>query len=74
MFDGNRHGRGIERYENEEVFDGYWLNNLRNGRGKMNFTNGDFYEGAVFKYNLFCLYYLDDKLFIKLSRVEIIIF
>ena len=33
--------------ENGDVYDGYFKNNLKEGKGKIYFKNGDTYEGDM---------------------------
>lgn len=32
-------------YANGDVYEGDWVNNFKNGKGKMTYVNGDVYEG-----------------------------
>ena len=32
-------------YNNNEIYEGNWKNNLKEGNGKMIYKNGDIYEG-----------------------------
>ena len=38
-------GRATASYPNGELYDGYFLDGIREGRGKYNYTNGDKYDG-----------------------------
>jgi hypothetical protein len=33
-------------YQNKDVYDGEWLNDMCNGYGNMEFKNGDIYLGS----------------------------
>jgi predicted nucleic acid-binding Zn ribbon protein len=43
--DGQRHGKGVYRYSNGDVYDGEFVNDKRHGFGAMHFVNGDHYIG-----------------------------
>ena len=38
-------GQGSFFYENDDRYDGYWLNGKKHGQGRMIYSNGDIYEG-----------------------------
>lgn len=38
-------GQGSKFYENDDRYDGFWLNGKRHGQGRMIYENGDIYEG-----------------------------
>jgi len=40
-----RHGRGVLRYINGDVYEGEFKGNKRNGRGIMRFASGGLYKG-----------------------------
>ncbi|CCW65132.1 unnamed protein product [Phytomonas sp. EM1] len=40
-----RHGYGIMRYYNGDVYEGKWFNNRRHGQGKLLRADGEIYEG-----------------------------
>ena len=44
-------------YKDRSIYKGLWEDDKRNGEGKLNFTNGDYYEGG-FKEDK---YYGNDK-------------
>lgn len=53
MKGGKRHGDGVYTWtEDGCTYDGMWLNNLQNGRGKMTFKNGNVYVGNFTKNNI----------------------
>ena len=35
----------METWSNGDKYEGYWLNDIKHGKGKFTMTNGDFYEG-----------------------------
>ncbi|ORC87532.1 uncharacterized protein TM35_000211380 [Trypanosoma theileri] len=41
----HRHGRGMARYVNGDVYDGDWISNRRQGQGKLVTESGEVYEG-----------------------------
>ena len=43
---GNPEGLGKMIYENQDVYDGEWINGLREGNGVLTFLNGDVYKGS----------------------------
>jgi len=43
---GNPEGLGKMIYENQDVYDGEWINGLREGNGILTFLNGDVYKGS----------------------------
>ncbi|OWZ17925.1 hypothetical protein PHMEG_0008069 [Phytophthora megakarya] len=43
--DGQRHGYGIERMENGEVYEGYWGYDRHNGPGELVLSDGSRYDG-----------------------------
>lgn len=49
---GKEHGHGIYKYDNGDIYEGEWKDNMRNGHGIYVFTEGDIYEGE----------YKDDKI------------
>jgi len=40
-----RHGKGIQTWNDGSVYEGYWANNKANGRGRLIETDGSVYEG-----------------------------
>lgn len=40
-----KHGKGIMEYENSDIYDGEWTNNIKKGKGIMKYRNGDVYIG-----------------------------
>ena len=40
-----RHGRGIQNYPDKSIYLSYWKNDKPNGKGKMIYPKGDYYEG-----------------------------
>ena len=38
-----RHGYGSMKYESGVTYEGFWENNVPNGRGKFEFPSGDIY-------------------------------
>jgi 1-phosphatidylinositol-4-phosphate 5-kinase len=40
-----RHGKGVFRYCNGDVYDGYWRNDLKHGIGTYHSEHGNSYEG-----------------------------
>ena len=44
---GQRHGKGIMRYKNGDVYAGYWKDGKMHGVGKMTFKDGKKYNGVV---------------------------
>ena len=43
--DDKRHGYGVFHSAVEGIYEGYWVNGLREGQGKMSYRTGDVYEG-----------------------------
>ena len=39
-------GQGKMMYDNGDVYDGEWVNGVRQGIGRMTYANGDIYDGA----------------------------
>ena len=37
--DGKRHGRGRYIYPNGDTYDGYWVDDIRQGEGKLTYDN-----------------------------------
>ena len=48
--DGHREGHGVQYFPNGYKFTGMWQGNKANGQGKLEYTDGTFYEG-IFKEN-----------------------
>ncbi|POM59197.1 AAA domain containing hypothetical protein, partial [Phytophthora palmivora] len=44
--DGQRHGYGIERMENGELYEGYWAHDRHNGPGELVLSDGSRYDGT----------------------------
>ncbi|KAF4146682.1 WW domain-containing protein [Phytophthora infestans] len=44
--DGQRHGYGIERMENGELYEGYWAYDHHNGPGELVLSDGSRYDGS----------------------------
>ncbi|KAF1782244.1 OST-HTH/LOTUS domain [Phytophthora cactorum] len=44
--DGQRHGYGIERMENGELYEGYWAYDRHNGPGELVLSDGSRYDGS----------------------------
>jgi hypothetical protein len=42
---GKRHGKGRMAYQNGDIYEGEWKNDLREGKGKNIYANGNVYEG-----------------------------
>ena len=42
---GQRHGRGVYRYADGDVYEGDYKDNKKHGRGVFRYTSGDVYEG-----------------------------
>ena len=40
-----RHGRGFHTRFDCSIYEGYWKNDMANGRGRLIYSNGDVYEG-----------------------------
>lgn len=45
---GKANGYGWGIFETRGIYQGYWKNNLRHGKGKHTWKNGDVYEGDFF--------------------------
>jgi len=45
LFKYERHGVGIMKYDNGDIYEGQWAYNYMDGVGKMTYANGDIYEG-----------------------------
>lgn len=43
-----RHGMGIMKYDSGRIYEGFWKNDLRDGKGYEIFPNGNIYEGDYF--------------------------
>jgi hypothetical protein len=43
---GQRHGFGVYKYKNGDIYTGQWVEDKREGEGKYKFQNGDLYEGV----------------------------
>ena len=43
--EGKRHGKGIMKYINGDIYDGEWENDKKNGKGKYLYVNKDEYDG-----------------------------
>ncbi|KAG7397286.1 F-box/LRR-repeat protein 7 [Phytophthora boehmeriae] len=43
--EGQRHGYGIERLDNGELFEGYWAHDRHNGPGELVLADGSRYDG-----------------------------
>jgi hypothetical protein len=43
--DGQRHGYGIERLDNGELYEGYWAHDRHNGPGELVLADGSRYDG-----------------------------
>ena len=44
-----RHGRGIQIWIDKTIYIGYWKNDLANGKGKLIYPKGNYYEGEFVK-------------------------
>ncbi|KAL3669074.1 hypothetical protein V7S43_005458 [Phytophthora oleae] len=44
--DGQRHGYGIERMDNGELYEGYWAHDRHNGPGELVLSDGSRYDGV----------------------------
>jgi hypothetical protein len=44
-----RHGKGLHKAKNGEVYDGDWEEDMRTGKGLFTFRNGDYYIGEWLK-------------------------
>jgi preprotein translocase subunit SecG len=42
---GEKHGIGKMEYENGDVYEGHWVDDLRHGKGKITFVNKSSYDG-----------------------------
>ena len=40
-----REGQGVEVYINNSIYEGYWIDDLYNGHGRMIYPDGEIYEG-----------------------------
>ena len=40
-----RHGKGLQSWNDGSMYEGYWKNDKANGRGRLIHANGDVYEG-----------------------------
>ena len=43
---GKKHGKGIWRYPNGDVYEGDWYEEQKQGYGKYTYSDGDVYEGG----------------------------
>ncbi len=43
---GKRSGRGVYRFANGDVYDGWWQNDKKHGQGVFRFASGDVYDGT----------------------------
>ena len=43
--DGLRHGKGVQNWPDGSKYEGYWENDMANGRGRLIHADGDVYEG-----------------------------
>ena len=44
--DNQRHGKGIMKYNNGDIYDGHWKKDKkRHGKGILKYNNGDIYDG-----------------------------
>ena len=53
-----RHGIGQTIFQNGDIYNGEYKNDMINGKGKYIFKNGDIYEGKFFKYIISWLWYI----------------
>lgn len=44
-FEDKKHGRGTFFYKNNDRYDGYWVNGMPQGEGRMIYANENIYEG-----------------------------
>ena len=44
-----RHGRGIQVWIDGSRYEGYWMKDKANKRGKLTHSDGDIYEGMLLK-------------------------
>ena len=44
-YEDKKHGRGTFFYKNGDRYDGYWVNGLPQGEGRMIYANENIYEG-----------------------------
>ena len=40
-----RQGEGVQVFPDGSMYEGYWVNNKANGKGRLIHANGDVYEG-----------------------------
>ena len=40
-----RHGYGVQLYDNGSLYEGYWVENQKSGKGRVIYNNLDTYEG-----------------------------
>ena len=40
-----RDGKGIYKYKNGDIYDGYWVKDEKEGYGEYKFASGDIYKG-----------------------------
>jgi hypothetical protein len=52
-YQGQHHGYGILLFNDNSLFEGYFINNKINGTGKIFYNNDDFFEGEI-KNNMKC--------------------
>jgi hypothetical protein len=42
---GKKHGKGVMKFRNGDIYTGSWENNMINGEGTMVYSNGEKYHG-----------------------------
>eukprot|EP01040_Poterioochromonas_malhamensis_P015215 gene15215-16996_t len=45
LMDGAKHGRGIYKYPNGDIYEGEWKGDKMDGKGKYTYISGDIYQG-----------------------------
>ena len=45
MLNGKRHGLGKQIWPDNSLYEGYWANDMANGKGRLIHSDGDVYEG-----------------------------
>ena len=61
MKDGQRHGFGIQVWPDGAKYEGYWRDNVANGKGKFYHIDGDVYNGKILlTFTLFFLFILSN--------------
>lgn len=45
MVEGMRHGYGVYKFASSSRYEGNWVNDKKEGKGTMYYTNGEMYYG-----------------------------